>query len=347
MLRIFAYNQKHLKDFENKQIHFHVHDLYGNRKIKHEIVNHEIFIDPYTIIFDKLVTIDEKKITTSIDAILSKMTKHIDEKTLMHSFMNFYQKNTKGVHDVCFAQVTFSIVGEAKWQNNFVCIVPIVNNHENGFDISPAFHGALWELTRNERRCYFISSFQESSHTNDDFKFLKQTFDNRTVMEKGYEVIKPFISISNRDKPGINHKKNEEFLIQEQDMFTYISKFYGMYVSIGMSQECMVEQELPFDIIDSIVKDSLNYMGFSPAKSICEHGGFSLTNFADTKCVADIFFSIICYCMMRYNLGIFEYRADLLGEDIDTRFVDDGKVSIFLFIFFSSRIPLTINTYIC
>jgi len=344
MLRIFAYNQKHLKDFENKQINFHVHDLYANSKIRHEVVNHEIYIDPYTIIFNRRVTLDETKITTSIDSILSNMNKHIDEKTLMHSFLNFYQKNTNGIHDVCFAQVTFSIVGEAKWQNNFVCIVPITNNHENKFMVSPAFHGALWELTRNERRKYFISSFQESSQENDDFKFLKQTFDNRTIMEKGFEVLKPFISILNRDKPGINHNKQKEYLIQEQDLFTYISKFYGMYVSIGMSQVNMVEQDLPFDMIECIVKDSLNYMGFSPAKSTCEHGGFSLTNFADTESVADIFFSIICYCIMRYDLGIFEYRADLLGEDIDTRFVDDGKVGILFYFFlkFTQNISILI-----
>jgi hypothetical protein len=320
-----------LKKHEHDTVKFHINDMYGQREIKHIDDNNRIMIDPGDIIFDKGVTRQETNVTYKVQQILASMKKHCaEEHNLLENFFNLYHGNTDGFHDVCFAEVTFSIGDGKKWKNNFACIVPLTTDHNGSCQASTPFHGTLWEMDSTDKLSYFLSTSQNKIIQDPIFQALKDSFDKRTIMQKGFDLLQPFISTSERDAAGkLTIPDSKKFLIQQQDMYTYVSKIYGMYITIGSSQVCMVEQKLPFDIVDSVLKKALNYMGSRPHTSNDDAGGFVSKIPADCIGVIDIFLSIICYCVMEYDLGVFEYRSDILGEDIGSRFKHDGEVTFY------------------
>jgi len=330
MLTIFRYDSKFLKKHEKEKVKFHIHDMYGQREIKHTHDGNEIMINPEDVIFDNRVSDDESVVAKTVQNTLSCMGKHCkQEHNLLSSFFDMYHCNTKGIHDVCFAEVTFSIGEGKKWKNNFACIVPLKTDHRGGCRAYTPFHGTLWEMDSDDKKSYFLSTAKNEIIEDPIFHELKNSFDKRRIMKKGFELLQPYISTSERDAPcapPLRGGEEPQFLIQQQDMYTYISKLYGMYITIGLSQVCMTEQKLPFDMVDCVLKKALNYMGSRPCNSESEDGEFASKIPADSVGVIDIFLSIICYCVMEYDLGVFEYRGDILGEDIGTRFQCDGKV---------------------
>ena len=328
MLTIFKYNTKFLKKHEHDTVKFHVHDMYGQREIKHSNIDNKIMIDPADLIFDNGISKPEIEVTKKVQQILSSMKKHYaEEHKLLSSFFDLYHNNTNGIHDICFAEVTFCIGEEKKWKNNFACIVPLKTDYNGGCTAYTPFHGTLWEMDSEEKKSYFLSTAENKIIEDPLFHELKKSFDKRTIMQKGFDILQPYVSTSERDAIGqTTNSDNKRFLIQQQDMYTYISKLYGMYITIGMSQVSMTEQKLPFDMIDCVLKKALNYMGSRPHDSKSESDEFVSKIPADSIGVIDIFLSIICYCVMEYDLGVFEYRSDTLGEDIGTRFQPDGEV---------------------
>jgi len=285
-------------------------------------------INPVDIIFDNGVSNQETAVTKRVQEILSSMKKHdAEEHNLLSSFFDMYHSNTNGIHDICFAEVTFCIGEEKKWKNNFACIVPLKTDHNGGCTAYTPFHGTLWEMDNDERKSYFLSTADNKIIKDPISQALKHSFDKRTIMQKGFDLLQPYISTSERDMIGkTTNSEKKQFLIQKQDMYTYISKLYGMYMTIGKSQVCMTEQKLPFEMVDCVLKKALNYMGSRPHNSRNDSDEFVSKIPADSIGVIDIFLSIICYCVMEYDLGIFEYRGDILGEDISSRFQSDGEV---------------------
>jgi len=328
MLTIFKYNSEFLKKHEHETVKFHIHDMYGQREIKHRDINNRIMIDPADVMFDNGVSNQESVVAKKVQEILSKMKKHdAKEHKLLASFFDMYHCTTNGIHDICFAEVSFCIGDEKKWKNNFACIVPLKTDHNGGCTAYTPFHGTLWEMDSDQKKSYFLLTDENEIIEDAVFHTLKTSFDRRTIMEKGFDLLQPYISTSERDAIGrTTDSANKKFLIQQQDMYTYISKLYGMYITIGMSQACMTEQKLPFDMIDCVLKKALNYMGSRPYNSGSESDEFVSKIPADSIGVIDIFLSIICYCVMEYDLGVFEYRGDILGEDIGSRFQSDGEV---------------------
>ena len=328
MLTIFKYNSDFLKKHEHETVKFHIHDMYGQREIKHSNINNRIMIDPADVIFDNGASNQECIVVERVQEILSGMKQYeAEEHKLLSSFFDMYHSTTNGIHDICFAEVSFCIGDEKKWKNNFACIVPLKTDYNGGCTAYTPFHGTLWEMDSDEKKSYFLSTAEDKIIEDPIFHALKTSFDKRTIMQKGFDLLQPYISTSERDTIGHStNSDNKQFLIQQQDMYTYISKLYGMYITIGMSQVCMTEQKLPFDMIDCVLKKALNYMGSRPHNSGNESDEFVSKIPADSIGVIDIFLSIICYCVMEYDLGVFEYRSDILGEDIGSRFQCDGEV---------------------
>ena len=76
MLTIFKYNNKFLKKHEHETVKFHIHDMYGQREIKHSNIDNRIMINPVDIIFDNGVSNQETAVTKRVQEKLSSMKKH-------------------------------------------------------------------------------------------------------------------------------------------------------------------------------------------------------------------------------------------------------------------------------
>ena len=266
MLTIFRYNSNFFKKHEYETVKFHVHDMYGQRGIKHSNIDNRIMIDPADVIFDDGVSNQEGVVTERVQKILSGMKKHdAEEHKLLSSFFDMYHSNTDRIHSICFAEVTLCIGEEKKWKNNFACIVPLKTDYNGGCTAYTPFHGTLWEMDSDEKKSYFLSTAENKIVEDPIFRALRNSSDKQTIMQKGFDLLQPYISTSERDAIGqTTNSDKKQFLIQQQDMYTYISKLYGMYITISMSQVCMTEQKLPFDMIDCVLKKALNYMGSRP-----------------------------------------------------------------------------------
>jgi len=318
IIQLFRYHQEQLHDHESERISFLVHDLYGKRVIPHIQHRGSVCVDTSLLIFDNAVTPEEHLVNAKIDAILERIPEsNRDEKKLWIEFLDLYRRNTDGIHDVCFAEVCMAFSDQKSYNNNFVCMIPIMRDKHQKITALTPFHGSLWEMTPNELKSYFVEK-KCNSVPNSVICVMKQTFDNRTVMKDGFNVLEPFSVSRERDLTS-----SEDSLISKSDLYTYVSDIYAMYTNIGLSHVCMSDQELPFALVDHVVCRALVYMMHNT-----EMDGFQVLASADNTHIVDIFLTMICYAMHSYNLGYFMYRSDLLGEDFRSRFLNDGKVKI-------------------
>lgn len=316
IIELFGYNQEQLHDHESDGIKFLVHDLYGKRVIPHLQRGASVCVDTSLLIYDNVVTTDEESVNTQIDAILGRIPARLmDEKKLWVEFLNLYRQNTDGVHDVCFAEVCMAFSDHTSFNNNFVCIVPIVRDKNQICRALPPFHGALWEMTPDELETFFIKKNCDTVSTS-AIRVLSKTFDDRTVMKDGFSVLHPFAVARDRDL-----NPHQECLIAKSDIYTYVSDIYAMYTNIGLSHVCMSDQKLPFTLVDHVVCHALVHM-----TNNSEMDGVHVLASSDNPCIVDIFLTMICFTMHSYDLGYFMYRNDVLGEDFRSRFLNDGKV---------------------
>ena len=323
---LFSFDPTKLNAHQNSKISFEVHDLYGKRKIPHTQLNRQILIDPADIIFDCAVTKHDIFVNRNLKAILKQTPKGTDmqnQKKIWEKFLDLYTQATGCVYDVCFAEVCMSFDGEVKWNNNFVCLVPIrriMSNTTTTFEVLSPFHGCLWECSEYEKHSYFTKIPKIKQH-NPVCDLLFSSFDKRIVMRHGVDILKPFLRLRCRD----NNMDSTKSLLLKSSMMTFFSEIYGMYANIGLAHKCQTKQKLPFNMVDWIVKNTMTSM-----KNNFSQVNKSSTSIGYSKNMIDLFLSTLCYCMQELNLGIFLYRGDILGEDFKTRFVNDGTVSTHL-----------------
>jgi len=316
IIELFGYNQEQLHDHESDGIQFLVHDLYGKRVIPHLQRGSSVCVDTSLLIFDNAVTADEQSANAQIDAILDRIPPKLrEEKKLWVDFLKMYRLHTDGIHDVCFAEVCMAFSDQKSFNNNFVCIVPIVRDKDQTCRALPPFHGALWEMTPEELTTFFIKKNCDAV-PDAAIRVLAKTFDDRTVMKDGFSVLQPFGVARDRDL-----NRGEECLITKCDIYTYVSDIYAMYTNIGLSHVCMSNQELPFSLVDHVVCHALVHM-----TNNSEMDGVQVLASSSNPCIVDIFLTMLCFTMHSYDLGHFMYRNDVLGEDFRSRFLNDGKV---------------------
>jgi len=341
-LEILEYNQKLLCGYEKSKLRFYAYNLSTNTAIAVHEEENRLFLRRDHVFFST-ISERETKAVAEMRHTLEGLAEDNVHRTSMEGLLSLYSSSdgcsagdAEQHHQHCFIEVKFEIVNNIAFTNNFVCVIPIRLDASRGLVALEPYHGSLWENTTDQVPSFVKTRHRDSRYLLDPrVKQLRTVFDNRVEMRLGIAILAPFLHATResqthtpltllggqlRDekqskqfktkhksaKPNFIAKRDaasETPVIFRQNLYSY-GELYAYMMSIAQTQLVLTTHEVDYD-------KALNVL-FAVVQL------FGPQNHVACPDMVDMFYCMMVYIVIVCCLGTNLYRADLLGEDINS-----------------------------
>lgn len=218
-------------------------------------------------------------------------------------------------------QVEFSLQIEP-YCSNFAGVIPLLYS-ETLDDVAVGYpwHGKSWEsnadqgLLKLDGHLLEVSNLFQPSQTLFDrisSTMIRGPSEKNNVFAKthalfrGTEGTSVFYALHNIVKPFLHKYAEDDSLVSDINIASYLSLFYGHYVHIGHTHVCIGDQTTPLILVEIVLRIVFAYFP----------GDVDL----NTVVLKDLFLQLLCFAIHTLDQDTKTYREDIFGEDINIRF---------------------------
>ena len=222
-------------------------------------------------------------------------------------------------------QVMYSIGDCEPYTFNFGGTIPVLFTQDGTLTVSMFWNPCMWDKRKKPTDILqLIHPPTENTNTlNKIVLNAYNLFNIPDIVQTGFLILEPFLIQHNMRGLSVKgarvEHKNENEIIYKSNSLSYLSLFFGHYVHIAHTHRCMMEQQLPLNLVEAVLGRTLKF--YTKGININKNDFFN-----------DIFMQLLCFGMHSLNGHSQMYRSDFSGEDMNTRFgfhINKNKKSIF------------------